>query len=264
MADLDVQYTDAIATLTMNRPESRNALSDEMRAGMCDALHDIEQNPDIRCVVLEGAGDHFMAGGDVKSFSTFFQSSKKDLHKQFMLRIHDLHPIMFALRRMPKPVIASVRGAAAGAGVSIALACDLVVASDDAFFTLAYCNIGTSPDGSSTFQLPRSVGIKRAMEIALLGDRFGAEQAKDWGLVNFVTPGADLETETRKLAERLAKGPTHVYGRTKALLYRSIETDFEAQLQAEAEAFADCASRADFLEGVTAFVEKRKPSFTGQ
>ena len=181
-----------------------------------------------------------------------------------MLHIHDLHPIMFALRRMPKPVIASVRGAAAGAGVSMALACDLVIASDDAFFTLAYCNIGTSPDGSSTFQLPRTVGIKKAMEIALLGDRFTAEQAKEWGLVNFVVPGADLEAEITQLAERLANGPTHVYGRTKALLYRSIQTDFEAQLQAEGEAFGDCATRADFLEGVTAFVEKRKPTFTGK
>ena len=155
MADLDVLYTDAIATLTMNRPKVRNALSDEMRDAMSDVLHDIEQNPDVRCVVLKGAGDHFMAGGDVKSFSKLFQGSKEDIRKQFMLHIHDLHPIMFALRRMPKPVIASVRGAAAGAGVSMALACDLVIASDDAFFTLAYCNIGTSPDGSSTFQLPR-------------------------------------------------------------------------------------------------------------
>jgi len=264
MADLDVLYTDALATLTMNRPESRNALSNEMRDEMCDVLHDIEQNPDIRCVVLKGAGDHFMSGGDVKSFSELFQGSKDDIRKQFMLHIHALHPIMFALRRMPKPVIASVRGAAAGAGVSIALACDLVIASDDAFFSLAYCHIGTSPDGSSTFQLPRTVGIKRAMEIALLGDRIAAEQAKEWGLINFVASAADLEAETRKLAERLASGPTHVYGRTKALLYRSIQADFEAQLQAEGEAFGDCAMRADFLEGVTAFVEKRKPSFTGK
>ena len=170
---------------------------------------------------------------------------------------------MFAMRRMPKPVIASVQGAAAGAGASIALASDLVIASEDAFFTLAYCRIGTSPDGSATFQLPRTVGIKKAMEITLLGDRFNAQTAKEWGLINFVVPTAGLEEETDKLAQRLANGPTYVYGKSKALLYRSMESQFESQLQAEAESFADCASRADFREGVTAFIEKRKPTFTG-
>jgi 2-(1,2-epoxy-1,2-dihydrophenyl)acetyl-CoA isomerase len=181
-----------------------------------------------------------------------------------MLRIHDLHTIMFAMRRMPKPIIASCQGAAAGAGVSMALACDLVIASEDAFFTLAYCKIGTSPDGSSSFHLPRTVGIKKAMEIALLGDRFDAQTAKDMGMINFVVKTEVLEAETLKLASRLASGPTHVYGNTKALFYRSLESEFESQLQAEAEYFADCASRADFREGVTAFIEKRQPQFTGK
>ena len=188
----------------------------------------------------------------------------EELRKEFILRIHDLHPIMFALRRMPKPVIASCQGAAAGAGVSMALACDLIIAAEDAFFTLAYCKIGTSPDGSASFHLPRAVGIKRAMEIALLGDRFDAQTAKDIGMINFVVPTADLASETNKLARRLAEGPTHVYGNTKALLYRSLESEFESQLQAEAESFADCASRQDFREGVTAFVEKRAPKFSGK
>ena len=181
-----------------------------------------------------------------------------------MLRIHELHPIMFAMRRMPKPIIASCTGAAAGAGVSMALACDLVIAAEDAFFTLAYCKIGTSPDGSSSFHLPRAVGIKRAMEIALLGDRFSAQTAKDIGMINFVVPNNQLESETQKLATRLAAGPTHVYGNTKALFYRSLESEFESQLQAEAEYFSDCASRPDFKEGVTAFIEKREPRFTGK
>ena len=145
----------------------------------------------------------------------------------------------------------------------MALACDLVIASDDAFFTLAYCKIGTSPDGSSSFHLPRAVGIKKAMEIALLGDRFDAETARNIGMINFVVPKNDLESETKKLAQRLANGQTHVYGNTKALFYRSLENQFEAQLQAEAEYFSDCASRDDFREGVTAFIEKRSPNFTG-
>ena len=174
MSDLEVLIENGVATLVMNRPEARNALSMDMRKQLAEKLHEIELDSQIRCVVLKGAGDHFMAGGDVKGMGESIKKSPQEIRKEFMLRIHDLHPIMFAMRRMPKPIIASCRGAAAGAGVSMALACDLVIASDDAFFTLAYCKIGTSPDGSSSFHLPRAVGIKKAMEIALLGDRFDA------------------------------------------------------------------------------------------
>lgn len=263
MPDLELTHQDGITTMIFNRPESRNALSMEMRSMLCDALHDAENDSSVRCVVLKGKGEHFLAGGDVKGMSHTLEQPQEELRKQFVLRIHNLNPIMYAMRRMPKPVISSVRGAAAGAGMSIALASDLVIASEDAFFTLAHCHIGTTPDGSATFHLPRTVGIKKAMEITLLGDRFDAQTAREWGLINFVVPAVSLEEETGKLARRLANGPTYVYGKSKALLYRSMESEFESQLQAEAESFADCASRADFREGVTAFVEKRKPLFTG-
>jgi 2-(1,2-epoxy-1,2-dihydrophenyl)acetyl-CoA isomerase len=264
MADLEVIREGSIVTLVANRPEARNALSLEMRSLLCDTLHDVEQDDTVRCVVLRGAGDHFMAGGDVKGFAASVDQSPEEIRKQFVLRVHDLHPIMFAMRRMPKPIIASVQGAAAGAGVSMALSCDLVIADEDAFFTLAYCRLGASPDGSATFHLPRTVGIKKAMEMALLGERFTARQAADLGMINFVAPKGKLAEETTKLATRLANGPTHAYGNTKRLLYRSMESDFEAQLQAEGESLADCAAREDFREGVTAFVEKRKPEFTGR
>ena len=255
---------DGVATMTMNRPEARNALSLEMRQDMRTFLAEIEHDPKVRCVVLKGAGNHFMAGGDVKSFSEIAKTTTgEERRRQFEHRIHDLHPLVFLMRRLPKPIIASVQGAAAGAGLSFAMACDLIIAADTAFFTLAYINIGTSPDGSGTYFLPRLVGLKKAMEIALLGDRFDAASAQAIGLVNFVVPAAGLEAETAKLAARLANGPTRAIGNTKRLLNHSLERSMEEQLAAEAVSFADCAASTDWAEGVTAFAEKRKPRFTG-
>ena len=263
MNDLLVEKKNHIATLTFDRPKARNALSNDMRNNLRDTLAEIEHDDDIRCVVMKGAGEHFMAGGDVKRMQDYADQTPEKIRIDMTQRIHDLHPIMFSMRRMAKPIIASVEGAAAGAGVSFALACDLVIAADSAFITLAYVHIGTSPDGSASFNLPRSVGIKKAMEIALLGERFDAQTAKDIGMINFVVPKTELAAETDKLATRLANGPTRVYGNTKKLLYRSLENSWESQLQLEGETFADCAARNDFREGVAAFGEKRKPNFKG-
>jgi len=253
MSDLLIDSADGVATLTMNRPDARNALSSEMRAGLDEAFHRCESDDDVRCVVLRGAGEHFMAGGDVKSFASLFAEEEPvDMRDLFLHRIHRLHPIMFAMRRLPKPIIASVRGAAAGAGVSLAACCDLIIAAEDSFFTLAYSLIGTSPDGGSTFALPRAIGAKKAMEMALLGDRIAATDLARFGLVNFVVPADDLADETR------------AYGQAKRLIYGSLENQMERQLQMEAEAFADCAMTDDFREGVTAFVEKRRAVFRGR
>ncbi|MGI9250229.1 MAG: enoyl-CoA hydratase/isomerase family protein [Pseudohongiellaceae bacterium] len=264
MSDVEVSRSGSIVTLTMNRPKARNALSTEMRNELLAALLDAEGDNTVRCVILQGAGEHFMAGGDVKSMGDSIKLDPEQIRQEFLARIHDLHPLMFTMRRMPKPIIASCRGAAAGAGVSMALAADLIIAAEDAYFTLAYCKIGTSPDGSATFQLPRAVSMKKAMEIALLGDAISAPDAAAMGMVNFVVPTPELAQATTDLATRLANGPTRVYGNTKALMYRSLESDFESQLQAEAVSFAECASRPDFHEGVTAFIEKRKPNFKGE
>ena len=264
MADLEVTVKDGVTTVTMNRPEARNALSTDMRRLMSEAMHDAEYDESVRCVVLEGAGEHFMAGGDVKKMHEYLSNHRgSEVKKYFVNRIHDLHPIMFSMRRMPKPIVAKVRGAAAGAGVSLAAACDLVIAAEDSFFMLAYCHVGTSPDGSASFHLPRAIGIKRSLEMALLGDRYTARQMADMGMVNFVTPAAELDAQCDKLVTRLANGPTFVYGQAKKLMYRSLENEFEAQLQMEAECFAECTMRNDYREGVAAFVEKRKAQFTG-
>jgi len=264
MPDLRVNIENHVATLTLNRPEARNALSEEMRTLLKESLCQIESDDNIRCVIIRGEGEHFMAGGDVKSMSTMLDEQPEKIRVAFRKRIYEgINSIMLSIRRMPKPVIASVSGAAAGAGVSMAMACDLVIADSDSFFTLAYCHIGTTPDGGASFQLPRSVGTKRAMEIALLGERYDAETAKSLGMVNFVTKPEELADETQKLAKRLSLGPTHVYANTKKLIYQSMGNDFETQLQMEADLFADCASRHDFKEGVTAFVEKRKANFKG-
>ena len=252
-----------VATITMNRPKALNALNRELTLALRDAVLAAEQDKAVRCLVIRG-GEHFMAGGDLKYFhESLGQFTAAEMRTRFEIFIHDVHAMIISLRRMPKPVLASVSGAAAGFGLSLVMACDLAIAADTAYFTLAYSAIGVSPDGGSTFALPRLVGLKKAAEIALLADRFDAAAAERLGLVNKVVPAAQLEAETAKLAARLAAGPTAVYGRTKSLLQRSLDNPLEVQLQREAEAFAQSATEPDFAEGIRAFLEKRKPTFKG-
>ncbi len=252
-----------IATVTMNRPDSMNALNPALSEALIETLGRVEDDDGVRCVVLNGAGPAFMAGGDIKHFHGWIDQPAQQRKANMHAMIHGMHPVVIILRRMPKPVIASVHGAAAGFGVSLMLACDLALAAEDTVFTLAYIRLGTSPDGSSTYTLPRVVGTKRAMELALLGDRFNAQRALELGLVNRVVAPDALGSESAALAARLAAGPTKAYAQTKALINRSLQSGYEDQLQAELEAFGECATSDDFREGVKAFVEKRPPKFTG-
>ena len=262
MVDTVLLETDgAVATMTLNRPDSMNAIDHELGADLRAAALEAEMNPEIRCLVICGAGPAFMAGGDIRAFKERLETN---LDRYMVDLTHDLHDGIMAIRRMPKPVIASVHGAAAGAGFSLAMACDMIIATDDAVFTLAYSVLGTSPDGSSTYTLPRLIGYHRAMELVLLSDRFGSDRAQELGLINFVVPKDELKTETQKLAERLAAGPTLAYGRAKALIGKSLERGIGDQLDAEAQNIMECSRTADFAEGVNAFLDKRKPAFTAQ
>ncbi len=258
--------SDGICTITLDRPERLNAINRDMAAALGAVTNAIADDETIRAVVVRGAGDSFMAGGDLVFFKAWLdedadRSRQRDRFEGF---VREVHPSILALRGMPKPVIAGVHGAVAGFGVSLMLACDLVIAAEDAVFTLAYSLIGASPDGSSTYMLPRMVGLKRAFEITLLADRFGAAEAREWGMVNRIVPAAELDAAVTELAGRLAAGPTHAYGNTKALLNATFDRPLAEQLDAEAAYFADCAVSEDFSEGIAAFLEKRAPKFKGR
>jgi 2-(1,2-epoxy-1,2-dihydrophenyl)acetyl-CoA isomerase len=250
-----------IAILTFNRPAVLNALNREMVEGLAAALDRVEASPDLRVVILRGAGNGFMAGGDIKFFTELTGLTATQRRQQFERFIEGVHPTILRVRRLRQPVIASVHGACAGIGMSFMMACDLAIAAEGSVFTLAYIHLGVSPDGGSTFFLPRHVGAKRAMEIAMLGDRFDAGKAIELGLVNAVVPAEALAERTMALARRLAQGPADALAGTKRLLNRSLDSPLPVQLQAEAESFASCAATGDFTEAVAAFVQKRPPRF---
>jgi 2-(1,2-epoxy-1,2-dihydrophenyl)acetyl-CoA isomerase len=248
-----------VATIAFNRPEVFNAMDGEMMAQFRAAAEQVERDPAIRVVVLRGEGKSFLAGGDVGLFHRHLQA----LPELIVRWGRELHFGLLALRRADKPVLASVHGAIAGAGFSVLCVADLAVSADDARFSLAYANLGTSPDGGSTHFLPRLVGYKKAMELTLLPDLFDAATAQRLGLVNWVVPAAELSAQTQRIASRLAQGPTLAYAEAKRLLNRSLQSSIETQMEEELQAFARCAATSDLAEGVTAFVEKRKPLFKG-
>jgi 2-(1,2-epoxy-1,2-dihydrophenyl)acetyl-CoA isomerase len=248
-----------VATLSLNRPDVMNAMDGEMMIQLRAASELVARDPAIRVVVLRGEGPAFCAGGDVALFSQRLD----DLPRLVLQMGREFHFALWALRRAPKPVLGVVHGTVAGAGFSLLCATDLTIAADDTRFTLAYTNIGTSPDGGSSHFLPRLVGYKRAMQLTLLPDMFDAATARDYGLVNWLVPAAALPAEAAKIAGRLAKGPTVAYGEAKGLMNASLGRSMEAQMEEELFAFGRCAATADLREGVTAFVEKRKPAFRG-
>lgn len=259
-----LEQKNQIATITLNRPAALNALTVKMLDGLIAASAHCENDRGIRCVVIRGAGGHFMAGGDIKEFHKNLKETRETYVQSREQQVIKANQLIYNLRRMPKPVVASIAGAAAGYGLSLALACDFAIAGDDAVFTTAYQHIGLSPDGGATYFLPRIVGERKAMEMALLGEQLSAPKALDLGLVNKVVKPADLEAETQKLARDLARGPTVAIGLTKRLIRTSFDNSWDEHLHREAESFAIAAATGDHVEGVAAFVGKRKPAFTGE
>lgn len=257
---LILEASGPIATITLNRPAQLNALDIAMAEAFEAAVNQLAKQPDLRVIVLKGAGRGFMAGGDLGVIQRALTEGPQ-IVDQIML---PLHRGLIKLAELPQPVLASLHGPVAGAGMSVAMAADLAIASDDAKFTLAYARIGASPDGSGTWHLPRLVGLRKALEIALLADTIDAQEALRLGLVNFVVPAADLATRTTALAERLATGPTQAYAKIKRLLRESLDHTLPAQLDAEREAFQESMKTTDFAEGIAAFLGKRKPNYAGE
>jgi len=253
-----LSVANGIATIVLNRPHVMNAMDGEMMRQLRPATEAVEKDPAVRALVLRGEGAAFLAGGDVG----VFHQHLAELPELIVTWGREMHAAFLALRRMGKPVLASVHGAVAGAGFSLLCAADLAIAAADTRFTLAYTNIGASPDGGSTYFLPRLVGYKTTMELIMLPDRFDAETARRHGLVNWVVPNEKLVAETMRIAQRLAAGPTRAYAEAKRLVSQSLDP-LDAQMEQELQAFSRCARGADFKEGVNAFVEKRKPVFKG-
>ena len=257
---LDFSISNNIATITLNRPENANALNPIMAKELSNMAIECDENKDIRAVIIEGSGKMFCAGGDLKAFSDAGDSAPA-LIKQMA---GDLHIAISRFSRMDAPTIAAVNGTAAGAGFSIAISADVVISAKSAKFVMAYTNAGLSPDGSSTYFLPRRIGDRRARELMLTNRVLSADEALEWGLINKIVDQENLSATTRELAEKFASGPTLAYGKVKNLLNASFDNGLETQMELETRGISDMARSSDGREGIQAFLNKRKPNFKGK
>jgi 2-(1,2-epoxy-1,2-dihydrophenyl)acetyl-CoA isomerase len=257
---IDLTTDGPAARILLNRPDALNAWNEQFGLDLLEGVRVVADDDSIRALLITGAGRGFSSGADLKEQRGTGEGGLPDLSA----RLREIyHPIITGLRELPKPVLAAVNGPAVGIGCSLALAADLIVAAESSYFLLAFVNIGLVPDGGSTAILPARIGFARAAEMAMLGERIPAPQALEWGLINRLVPDDELEAESGRLLEKLANGPTRSYAGSKRLLNRRMYSDFAGQLDAEADAQREQGHSQDFIEGVTAFVEKREPNFTG-
>ena len=255
-----LEVRDAVAYLTLNRPEAANTIQLEICQELMEATIAIDEDPGIRAVVLGGKGKMFSGGGDLKSFAG--QGERLPAYAKAVTTY--LHAAVSRLTRMDAPVIAAVHATAAGAGMSLVCACDFAIAAKSAKFTMAYNKAGLTPDGSSTYFLPRIVGLRRAMELTMTSRMLTADEAADLGIVTRVVPDGEVQEAADALARELATGPTRAYGLTKRLFHQSFVETLETQMELESRAIADIMRTDDAKEGVNAFVNKRAPKFRGR
>lgn len=257
-----VTTVDAVCTITLNRPDVLNAFDNQLTTDLGEALKAAEKDAACNAIIITGSGRAFSSGQDLADLKDRYKPGYvpvlgEDLRKRY-------NPIIRRIREMDKPVIAAVNGVAAGAGCSLALACDLRIAAEEASFIEVFINVGLIPDSGSTFTLPRLVGPARAFEMCCTGQKITAAEALAMGLVNKVVPATELMIAATDLAKRIARMPARAVALTKQLLNESMTNDLAAQLEAEAFAQETAGRTADHMEGVTAFLEKRKPAFTGK
>jgi len=258
--NIEFQIREGVATLTLNRPKSLNSFTSDMHAEVRTAMQQVTEDAQVRCLVITGAGRGFCAGQDLGDRA---QSNEGDIPDVGASVVKNYNPLIRSIMHLPKPVICAVNGVAAGAGASIALACDIVLAARSASFIQAFCKIGLIPDSGGSWNLPRAVGLARAKGLALLGDRLPAETAEQWGLIWKCVDDEDLQTEAQKLAGHFAGQPTRALGRIKKLLHDSSSNTLEEQLVLEAKAMQELGQSDDYREGVAAFLEKRPADFKG-
>lgn len=253
------EVENGVGRITFDRPDHANAMNLRFMEELGEVAVRCDEDPAIRCVLVTGSGRFFSAGGDLSSFD-----AAADMAEFLEEMTGHLHAAIVRFARMNAPLVAAVNGVAAGAGFSFVLAADIAIAAASARFTSAYTASGLTPDGSSTFYLPRIVGVRRAAELFLTNRRLDAGEALEWGIVNQVVDDAELMTVAGSLAEKLAAGATVAYGRTKAMLLASTGDALERQLDLESQTIASMARTRDGAEGVTAFLEKRRPEFEGR
>jgi 2-(1,2-epoxy-1,2-dihydrophenyl)acetyl-CoA isomerase len=255
------EIRDHVAYITLNRPEAANAMNLELARELEEVALECEESSQVRAVLLTGAGKMFCGGGDVKAFAAQETTHLPAYLKRVTLY---LHQAIHRFARMRAPVVMAINGSAGGGGMSLACAGDLVLAGESAKFTMAYTRIGLTPDGSSTYYLPRIIGVRRTMELALTNRTLSANEALSLGLVTRVVPDDQLIAQAEALGNELAHGPTRAYGGVKRLLYSSFNTPLPEQMELESEWIADMARTWDAQEGMAAFVGKRAPKFNGQ
>jgi 2-(1,2-epoxy-1,2-dihydrophenyl)acetyl-CoA isomerase len=252
-----------VGRLTLNRPEQRNAMSVDMSMLLCQKLRELERDPAIRCIVLDGAGKHFVAGGDIKAWSRLLTMSPSERGEDFRSRLGASFPLVEQLESLSKPLIVVVRGYSVGAGLCFVLAADFVIADETAKFVFGNTRAALNPDMGLTYWLPRVVGERRAYRLALLGSQLGPAEAKDLGIVDEVLAPDALESALTALTNSILATPARAAMETKRLIRQGRHHSIGTQFSAEVEGIAACAGEADFLEAVTAFAQKRPPKFGG-